>query len=48
MHDQGGCSENQKTTESGVKNGKVYSANAFPKMSDASVLTLEEEFIEKR
>lgn len=48
MHDQVGCSENQNTTESGVKNWKVCSANASPKMSDAAVLTLEEEFIEKK
>lgn len=43
MHDQGACSENQKTTECGVKNGKVCSANVSPKMPDAAVLTLEEE-----
>lgn len=48
MHDQVGCSENQNTTESGGKNGKDCSANASPKMSDAAVLTLEEDFIEKK
>lgn len=48
MHDQVGCSENQNTTESGEKNGKDCSANASPKMSDAAVLTLEEDFIEKK
>lgn len=46
MHDQGACLENQKTTECGVKNRKVCSADASPKMPDAAVL--EEEFIEKK